>query len=317
MPIHRIDNGLIARLDNLAGPGVGIFFARQLEQILAEVYEEKTPPRAGLNLFIPDMTSVSSGAKTFTRRMWTSMGIAKWVENYSKDFPRVATASEEATFKTKRMGASYGWTLDEIKAAQFANVPLESRLGVAARRTIEQKHNDTIWLGDETVGLHGILSYPWTPHVVLAEPLSSSATSNSALVVAVMDFIDGIKTLTKGVTECRRLMIPLTEWNYISSTQYSTASDKTILDYMRSVRPGVEFISVAELDDDFTGLGYQVLVADGGRDSKVWMPVYPGGEVFVQEAVVQDKLYFEIIVHGKSGGVFSDFPLEGAIGELP
>lgn len=310
--VFRLDRALMAKLDDLLDPGAGLWFQGQLNQILPTVLREKPTSYNGLSLF-SKKTNVNPGANTFEQRMYTESGIAAWIENYSQDLPRVGVNAKTETFHTKRMGDSYGWTLDELKAARMTGTPLETDLGVAARRAIEEKHNKTVWLGDENVGLHGVLNYPYVPHITLAQPITSGAATVAALIRALFDFVDGIESLTKQVARGTRLMMPTSAYQYISTTE-SDADGVTILNWIKACRPELTILKVPELDNDYHALGTDRFVCDAPG---VFEWVVPGNEMFIQEDIERENLYFKVNCHGKSGGVVTNWPLEAAIGISP
>lgn len=313
MPRFKLDRSILERLDDLLDPGAGLWFSRQLEYILPTVLRERPTNLSGLKLFTKK-TDIPVGAKSFTQRMFTTLGVAQWIENYSQDLPRVGVAAREETFQTKRMGASFGWSYDELQAAMFAKTNLSASEGIAARRALEEKHNKTIWLGDENVGLHGVLTYPYIPHVIMAQPISSSASTTAALIRTLFDLIDTVYTVTKETATATRLMMPTEAYTYIATTPRSDYSDMTILKWIQEAKPGLSILSVPELSNSYHALGYDRYVVDSPG---VINAVFPGDQVYVQEDVQQKNLEYLVNAHGKSGGVVSDFPLEAAIGISP
>lgn len=309
----RLDSGLITNLDDLIGTGAGIWFQKQLEYIIPQVLQEKTPPRQGMLLFEADF-SVPAGAMSYTQRMFTGMGLAKWIENYSEDLPQVGLAAKQETFYTKRFGVGYEWTLDELKAAQFTGMQLSTELGVEARKVIENWHDRTIWLGAEELGIHGVLTYPYTPHVVLAEPIGAGASTVGAMLDAILDFVGTVEHVTNTVAKATRLLLPSDAFRYLNTKRVNDTTMQTCMGWLNDSLPGVQIVNVAQLGNDFHGLGYDYCLVDAPG---VFKYVVPGRELFLQESVVQKVLAFIVNCHAKNGGVRTNFPLEAAIGIIP
>ena len=95
------------------------FFNRQLEFIKAKTFDILFPELKARSVLPVDF-SAGPGAESITYRQFDQAGIAKIIANYAQDLPRADISGKEFTAKVRSLGASYGWTLQEIRAAKMA-----------------------------------------------------------------------------------------------------------------------------------------------------------------------------------------------------
>ena len=116
------------------------FFKRQIEYIKAKTYDVKYKDLKAFTL-IPISNESPSGATEITWRQFAGVGFAKIISDYANDFPRVDVYGVETTTKVRGIGASYGYSVVEIRRAQMANIPLDQKKANMTRRAIEQVIN--------------------------------------------------------------------------------------------------------------------------------------------------------------------------------
>lgn len=229
-----------------------VFFARQLEHVKARTYDIKRVPLNAMRL-MPVSTETPEGASTITYRQYDGVGMAKIIANYANDLPRADVTSKEFTSPIRSIGNAYGYNTQEIRAAMFAGVPLESRKAMMVVRSQEELVNSLAFNGDADHGLPGLLNNSNIPEVTLAaDGTGSSKTFASKtadkIVRDVNSLINKVITQSKGVHRVNQVWMPIDQYALIATTQNSAASDTTILEFLRQVHPGVTFEQVVELD---------------------------------------------------------------------
>lgn len=108
------------------------FFEKQLEQVLANTYNVLYPALKGTQL-VPVDTSVPTGADSFAFFSYDQVGMTKVIADYSDDLPDVDITGEKEVRKIKSLGNKFSYSIQEIRASQFAGVPLEQRRANASR----------------------------------------------------------------------------------------------------------------------------------------------------------------------------------------
>ena len=134
-----------------------VFFARELDYIKAQSYDVEYPEFTALALF-PISNEVNPGAETVTYYSYDKTGLAKIISNYSTDLPRADVKGKPSTAYIKSVGASYGYSVQEMRASRMAGKSLDVRKAEAARYSVDYTLNKIAWAGDEENGLIGVLS---------------------------------------------------------------------------------------------------------------------------------------------------------------
>lgn len=286
-----------------------MFFARQLEAIKAQTYDVK---RANLNALqlMPVSTDVPEGATTITYRQYDTVGMAKVIANYANDLPRADVTGKEFTSNIRSIGNAFGYNTQEIRSAIFAGVNLPARKAMAATRAHQEKINALAFTGDADHGLPGLISNANVPAVTLAaDGTGSSKTFASKtadkIVRDVNSLITKIISQSKGVHRATEVWMPVEQYALIATTQNSTASDTTILQFLQQVHPGVTFRQVVELDGAGASSADRMYAIENSRDN--WAIEIP--MMMKMYSPQQKGLEFEVPVESRFGGVIIEYPL--------
>lgn len=233
----------------------GIMFERQLEQVLAKVFEVMYR-RYDFREFFPVSTEVNEGAQTFTYYIYDRVGIAKIIGSIAKDLPRVDVSAKRVILPLRQVGDSFGYTTEDIRAAQFGGVPLEQRKANAAREAVEALLHSIAWNGDEDSGLPGMLTNPNITESVVVNGANSTPgwTTKTAdeILFDINDITSDIDEVSKGRFRANTLAIPRGQFNYITSTPRASNSDTTIKQFVLNNN---EFLQEIKPSDDLNGTG--------------------------------------------------------------
>lgn len=295
------------------------FFARELEAIKARTYDVLYPEYKATRL-IPVSTEAGSGAESITYRQFDAVGLMKIIANYADDLPRSDVFGKEFTSPVRSLGGSYGWNLQEVRAAAMVGRPLSSRKAMSARQSYDQSVNRIGWFARPADGVNGGLTgFLYNPNVTSGAAVTgtwSSATADQ-IIGDVNACINGVKTLTKGVENPNTLLLPVAQMSLIASTPRSTNSDTTILEFLKKVHPGVSFEELNELaalDPAPSGgsAPTDVMVAYKRDPMKVTLEL---PQLFEQLPVQERGLEFLVPTHARIGGVIFYYPLSCSIVE--
>ena len=297
--------------------GENIFFARELEFRKAQTYDVVKAPLKAFEL-IPVSTDAGAGAESIVYEQYDEVGIAKVIANYADDLPRADVKGKEFTARVKSVGNSYGYNLQEVRAAQFAGKPLEQRKANAAARSQREKWNRIAFYGDSTNNLQGLLTNVNIPESSAPDGAGDATTAWSTktpdeILADLNALANGIVTLTNGAEQPDTVVLPVAEYTLISSTPRSSTSDTTILEYFLQNNPFINSVEwaaelgAAELEANgvtrFTGS-----VAMAYRRSPdvltLEMPV-----MFEQLPVQERGLEFVVPCHSRIAGVLIYYPL--------
>jgi len=287
------------------------FFARELEHVKTKTYDIKY---ANLKAFqmVPVSTEAGPTAESITYEQYDARGVAKIIADYSDDLPRADVVAKEFTSPVKSIGNSYGYSIQEIRAAQERKRSLPTRKASAARRGHDQEHNRIAWFGDANTNLPGFLSNANIPVLTLAADGAGSSTkfvdkTPDQIIRDLNRMPNSIRALTKGVENPDTLLLPYEAYDHIASTPRSTTSDTTILEFfLRSNSAGIKFVEpVNEMEGAGTGGVNVAMCYDRNPDTLTLEMPQP----FEQFPAQERGLEFIIPCHSRIGGTIVYYPL--------
>lgn len=144
-------------------------------------------------------------------RQYTEVGLAKIIANYADDLLRSDVYGKEFTATVKSIGNSYGYSVQEIRAAQRMGRRLATRKAAAARRAQDQLVNQIAWFGDSEFNPQGLINYPGITEYTAPNPGPGTESVNKT-ADQILDDMNGIVNdvfeLTKGVEIVNTLPLP-------------------------------------------------------------------------------------------------------------
>ena len=153
----RMVQGLSEHADLRLDANETAAFARQLEDIDTELYRVEYPELKGTKI-IPIRTAIQEGAEEYTYRVMDKAGLSRVIANYAEDLPRVDVQGKEVTVKLFGHGASYGYSVQDLRRARMTGLPFDAERALAAREAIERKNDEILAFGESTVGVKGFLN---------------------------------------------------------------------------------------------------------------------------------------------------------------
>ena len=286
-----------------------IFFARELESRKSQTYDVIRAPLKAFEL-IPVSTTAGPGAESIVYEQYDATGIAKIIANYADDLPRADVKGKEFTARVKSVGNSYGYSLQEVRAAQMAGKPLEQRKANAAARAQREKWNSIAFKGDTENGLPGWLTNPNVPNAPVvagaATTLTWATKTPAEILKDLNDAVNGVVDLTNGVEQPNTVVMPIVQYTRIATTPAGTGTDTTILEFFLQNSPFITAVEWAnELKGAFTGATDGFIVYRRDPDAMTLeMP-----QMFEQLPVQERGLEYVVPCHSRIGGVLIYYPL--------
>jgi len=291
-------------------------FARSLDYVMTQVFEEKLAP-VTFRSYLPVTSEMPVGATTMTRRVFKGFGHAKMLSDYSNsDFPRVDVGGHEISVTAKDIGVSYGYSIDEIRRAIYGGIDLESRRAIMARIAIERKLDALAWSGDADYNIVGFLNYPGIgEYTVPATGTGTTKTWSTKTPAQILTDLNGIKSQvyisTNGVESINTILLPMAQFDLIKNTPMGTASDTTIYTFFKENNPGIEIAELRQLDGAGAGSADRMI---GYRKD----PNYVRFEVPVPLETFEaerDGMNYVIPMRSRTAGVMVFYPLSVAFGD--
>jgi hypothetical protein len=303
------------------------FMARQLEYIYTQTYDIKRPAFKARQL-IPVDTRVPSGAETFTYRQFDQDGVVIVGHNYSGEIPDSDVKASETISKLVSLLGGYHYSVQDMRAAAFAGVPLDAKKASAVRFAFERKLEVIAAVGtsgiNPDVGITGLTNAPGIVSVAQKSTGTWIAQIATSIAAGVASVISDVNALTAGIFAATggvwgepgtlSLVLPIDEYNALNTTaSHLTYNDSNLLQTV---------LKVCNLKD----IDYWNPLGSAGSGSKGRIMCYPRdpeilsliiSQEFEQFAPQPKNLAFGIPCHMRTGGVTVRYPLAVAYMDGP
>lgn len=302
-------------LKNDAANDESVFFAEELNHVKAKTYDQKVPPNNAMQVFPVNMDT-DPGADTVSYDGYSDVGMAKIIANYADDLPRADVKGERQTVKVYAIGTSYGYSTKDIRRAKMAGKPLTSQRAAAARRANDAKINAVAFKGDPEYGIKGICDVPNITAYVPASVAKGEGTSTKwadktadQILADLNGVVNAIVDSTNGVELPDTILLPIAQYNYISTLKVPDSEGKTVLSFFLANSPYIKNIKPIH---ELKGLG------TGGVDVGICYRYDPEAlELnlplgYTQYAPQQKNLEFVVPCESSCAGVIVFYPLSVA-----
>lgn len=287
-----------------------IFFANQLAAIKAEIIEVQYPELKARTL-IPVDFSTPEGAETIKYRVFDKVGMAKIIASYADDLPRTDIVGSEVVAVVRSIGASYGYTRQEIRASQMAGVSLDATKARNCRESVLRREDQTAWFGSSAHGITtGLLNNANMTEVNLPEDgegdVSDFSAKSADQIIRDLNAIAAAPfEASFGIETPDTMLLPVSVWSIVTTNPRAN-TDTTILTFFKNNSPWIKNV---EWLNELTGIG------SGGNDR---LMVYRRDPSRVALEVPMDVTEYEpqqkglemvIPVESRTAGVVAKRPL--------
>ena len=300
-----------------------VFFARELDYVKSQSYDVEYPELTALSLF-PMSSEVDPGAETVTYYSYDKVGLAKIISNYATDLPRADVKGKPTTAIIKSLGASYGYSIQEMRASAMAGKSLDTRKAESAWYQIDYLNNKIAWNGDEETGLRGVLSKDTdVPLYILANGAKGSTKwdqkDEDEILADINGMLKQMARTTKKVEKADTLALPSEAYLELQGRRIE-GTDTTVLSYIqKNLKDIKEIVSCPELDPDSVdtnpyaketdGQGVMLLFKNDARKLTVENPL-----PFMQYPVQTEGLEMVVPCEARTAGVLIYYPMSLLIG---
>lgn len=258
----------------------GLFLDRQLEYIRPQIFETEYAD-IKYSTILPVTSEAGPGAQTFTYRIMDATGDFKLISDAADDLPRADVSQTEKSINIRSFGGSFGYTVQELRAAQMANVALENRRAAAVRRAYEEKVESVAMFGESSVGLSGFFNNSTVDVVSANKWFSTSGVTADEMLSILNKGVSAIISGSKMKEQPDTILIAYEDYNTISTTRNSDSSDVTVLEYFLRTNPYIRNVEpVNQLDADNSSLTRNRLVVYKRDPQKVQLHIPQPLELF-------------------------------------
>lgn len=286
----------------------GLFLERQLEYIRPQVFEVEYAD-IKYPTILPVTSEAGPGAQTFTYRIMDATGDFKLISDAADDLPRADVSQTEKSLNIRSFGGSFGYTVQELRAAQMANVALEQRRASAVRRAYEEKVEQVALFGESSVSLAGFFNNS-TVDVLAADKWFTGATATGTTAQDMLALLNqGVTAIINGSNMKEQpdtILMAWEDYNVVSTTRNSDSSDVTVLEYFLRTNPFIRNVEpINQLDADKSELTKNRMVIYKRDPGKVQLHIPQPLELFPPQ---QRGLEFIVPAHARVGGVALYYP---------
>ena len=291
-------------MSEIRNDDVGLFLARELEQVLARTFEVQYAD-IKYSTVIPISTEIGPGADSFTYRIFDAQGSMKLIQDKASDLPRADVLRKEVTHQVRSLGAS---TLfdprDACAAAMVPGMNLEQRRANAVRRAYEEKVQDVAYFGETAVSMDGFFNNANVDKTVPNKWFDNCTTDEMLEILneAPTSIVQGSNMKESPNT----MLVPYDVYRIISTTARSTTSDTTVLEFFLRTNPFIRSIEpINELEAGKSVLAKDRIICYDRSPEKLQLHI-PRTLEFLPP--VRNNLEFSVAAHARVGGVALHYP---------
>ena len=283
----------------------GLFLERQLEFIRPQIFEVAYAD-IKYSTILPVTSEAGQGAQTFTYRIMDSTGEFKLIADAADDLPRADISQVEKSINIRSFGGSFGYTVQELRAAQMANIALEQRRAQAVRRAYEEKVEEVALFGESSVGLAGFFNNATVDVITANKWFTDSGTTAQEMLELLNYGVTGIINASQMKEQPDTILMAWNDYREISTRRNSDSSDVTVLEYFLRTNPYINNIEpINQLDKTKSGLTTNRMVVYKRDPGKVQLHIPQPLELFPPQ---QRGLEFIVPAHARVGGVALYYP---------
>lgn len=230
------------------------FTARQLEHVKAQTYDVK---KAALKArtFLPVSHEAHTGSQVISYDQWDAWGEAELADSYSKDAPRVDAEKRNFPAKVAGLRISYGYDIQDLRAAAMSGSDLKAARAVQARRGMESKFDRIAAKGDVKLGRKGFVNDTSVPTFAGGALSWAFATPSQTIFRALNAIAAQVVVQTNQVEAPDTILFPTKAFQIVTGNTFGDDTAETILSaWLRNNPYGVKFADQwTELDGAGSG----------------------------------------------------------------
>jgi hypothetical protein len=232
----------VARLDMFrADAQMGIFAKQLVTATFRELFRFEFPETKWMNGgLIPISTSLNEGAKEYSFVEMEHTGRARIVADAATDIPLADVNGRNNLRNIKTVAVGVTYSRQDVRTARMQGLfDIASEKAGSAREAMDRTLNDLIREGDAAAGLNGVVNQPG---IIIQNAVTGNwQTASAAQIVAdVTAAINAVINQSSGVEVPNTVVMDVGSYTRISTLQNSTASDITVLEYLRRAFPMIQ-----------------------------------------------------------------------------
>ena len=214
------------------------FVSRQLTGLAETIYKTDKPALKARQ-FLP-IISRPSGEQVYSFRTSTGIGEAKVTDDYANDSPNIEVSLGEDLTKHVTLRDHYNISVDDLRKAAYANMPLDSMKALEARDAIERKIDALLAVGDSNRGVKGFINHS----AVDFDDVTGDPWADKTAEEVLADLSEAIGTLASETLEVEGqensvdIIVPPSQFRYVAHKQMPNLG-MSLLTWIRTQLPEI------------------------------------------------------------------------------
>lgn len=291
------------------------YTARMLEHIRAGVVEAQFP-KLKASMLIPFDTSPDNGAESYTVEFETQVGEVRVSKDMRGIIPRVDLATSTSNYAIYSLLLSYGYTLQDVRAAMKAGKPLVARKAMLCREQIARKLDAIGFTGEAVTGLKGLLTLAststYTTPVGAKGSKSWTLKSPTEILIDMNGAPSKVTTDTLDIEEVNTMVLPLSAFENVSTVKVGDGTADTILTYFKRNNPHITQVETTHKSESNSGWTGRRMVCFDKNPLKLAMVVPTQFEQLMPDVTSTETV---TKCHMRTAGVIAFAPLSVIYGD--
>lgn len=282
--------------------GETALLTQQLESMMTELFNTEYA-ELKTRRFFPVDNSQPNGARTVAYRQYDKAGKAKIIANYGDDLPLVNVQGRKHITPVVGLGAGYELSIQDLRAAAMAGVPLDTMMAETARVAIEQGIDELAAVGDADAGIEGFLNHSNIP--VVTTPTGTWSTASPDEIIAdVEELWASIPLATLQLHFPNTLLVDPVSWKHMNKRL--TDSSISVKKYLLENLEGLTGIDQWHRLQTAGAAGVSRIMAyqKAPRTGRILIP-----QEFESFPPQERNLSFQVPCHARCAGAMVPFPL--------
>ncbi len=215
-------------------------------------------------------TDIPAGAETYAYDVMTRSGVAKILANDSDDVPLVDIDKRRETSRIYSIVTGYRVNVQELRAAQMTNYPVDTAKAGVARRAVAEKENRLVWIGDPDYNIKGLVNMTGIQTTSVAAGAKGSTKWSQKTGAEIVEDVRKTRSLVTVLPSMAdtplTLALPAAAYEE-AGKRYSDYDNRTVLDVIRSYGWFESIVSVPDLAGQGTAASDCMLIFDASAEN--------------------------------------------------
>jgi hypothetical protein len=228
-------NALRTSFVDAAEPAQGFGFGTNNLQAIQSEIEEVLYLNFRLDKFVPINNAIAEGANSYAYRVKNQYGEANFIDSYGKNAQSADVSYELLSSVILQGGIDAMWSLQEVRSANFAGIPLQTDTIDAATRACMNHIEKVGLVGDASKGFEGLTNNSDIPTETAATTLANASDAADYINDYINKVIVDTNTIASNrITTGLTVYLPVTQFNFLATKKYSDVADKSVMDYLKT-----------------------------------------------------------------------------------